>query len=196
MEIKPKSVIKGSQLKNMIIKRLYFDKAKSCAELSDLFDKSIPSIAKAINELIDEGFVVEQGYAPSSGGRRPLLYSIKPDAMYILAIAMDQLSTRIQLLDLFNHPVADALSIDLKLPNNPEALGILVKQINQYISKVPVPKAKIAGIGIGMPGFVNVLEGVNYTYLDSGTTSLSQNLTNESGLSTHLVNDSSLFAQA
>src|SRR6201995_2302992 len=105
MEIKPKSV-KGTHLKNMIVKRLYFDKALSCAELSELFDKSIPSIAKAINELIAEGFVVEQGYAPSSGGRRPLLYSIKPDAMYILAVAMDQLSARIQLLDLFTHPVA------------------------------------------------------------------------------------------
>ncbi|HTI58530.1 ROK family protein [Mucilaginibacter sp.] len=196
MEIKPKSVIKGSQLKNMIIKRLYFDKAMSCAELSDLFDKSIPSIAKAINELIDEGFVVEQGYAPSSGGRRPLLYSIKPDAMYILAIAMDQLSTRIQLLDLFNHPVADALSIDLRLQNNPDALGILIKNINEYISKAPVHKDKIAGIGIGMPGFVNVLEGVNYTYLDSGGTSLSQYLTNQTGLPAHIDNDSSLIALA
>src|ERR1700744_5617498 len=123
MELKPKSVVKGSQLKNMIIKRLYFDKAMSCAELSELFDKSIPSIAKAINELIAEGFVVEQGYAPSSGGRRPLLYSIKPDAMYILAVAMDQLSARIQLLDLFNHPVADALLLDLRLHNNSEALS-------------------------------------------------------------------------
>src|ERR1700760_1533466 len=112
MEARPKPV-KSSHLKNMIIKSLYFDKAMSCAELSELFDKSVPSIAKAINELIDEGFVVEQGYAPSSGGRRPLLYSIKPDAMYILAIAMDQLSTRIQLLDLFTHPVAYALIVVL-----------------------------------------------------------------------------------
>src|ERR1700760_4358833 len=134
MEVKTKSV-KGSQLKNMIIKSLYFDKAMSCAELSELFDKSIPSIAKAVNELIDEGFVVEQGYAPSSGGRRPLLYSIKPDAMYILAIAMDQLSTRIQLLDLLNRPVADSLTIELKLLNNDTALATLVKSINNYILK-------------------------------------------------------------
>src|SRR5580693_8930726 len=164
MEIKPKSVIKGSQLKNMIIKRLYFDKAMSCAELSELFDKSIPSIAKAINELISEGFVVEQGYAPSSGGRRPLLYSIKPDAMYILAVAMDQLSTRIQLLDLLNRPVADSFTFDLKLLNNDEALDILVKSMNSYIIRSGIPKEKIAGVGMGMPGFINVRQGINYTY--------------------------------
>jgi predicted NBD/HSP70 family sugar kinase len=195
METKPKSAIKGSQLKNMIIKRLYFDKAMSCAELSDLFDKSIPSIAKAINELIDEGFVVEQGFAPSSGGRRPLLYSIKADALYILAVAMDQLTTRIQLLDLFNHPVADAVQIGLKLLNNPNALGMLTDNINQYIAKAPVKKSKIAGIGIGMPGFINVIEGINYTYLDAGG-SLTKYLTQKTGLPTYIDNDSSLIALA
>lgn len=195
MEIKPRSV-KGTHLKNMIVKRLYFDKALSCAELSELFDKSIPSIAKAINELIAEGFVVEQGYAPSSGGRRPLLYSIKPDAMYILAVAMDQLSARIQLLDLFNHPVAPALLVDLKLHHNTKALSILVTNINNYITDAPVSKDKIAGIGIGMPGFVNVIEGINYTYLDAGGQSLTQYLTDETGLPVYIDNDSSLIALA
>ncbi len=195
MEIKPKGV-KGTQLKNMIVKRLYFDKALSCAELSELFDKSIPSIAKAINELIDEGFVVEQGYAPSSGGRRPLLYSIKPDALFILAVAMDQLSTRIQLLDLFNHPVADAVLLDLKLLNNPGALSTLVKNINNYIADAPVAKDKIAGIGIGMPGFVNVIEGINYTYLDADGRSLTGYLSDQTGLPVYIDNDSSLIALA
>lgn len=180
----------------MIIKRLYFDKALSCADLSELFDKSIPSIAKAINELMAEGFVVEQGYAPSSGGRRPLLYSVKPDAMYIVAVAMDQLTTRIQLLDLFNHPVAEAVQIGLKLLNNPEALGLLTDSINHYIAKAPIPKSKIAGIGIGMPGFVNVIEGINYTYLDAGGKSLTRYLTEKTGLPTYIDNDSSLIALA
>lgn len=194
MEIKPKS-LKSAQLKNLIVKQLYFDKALSCAELSELFDKSIPSITKAVNELMSEGFVVEQGYAPSSGGRRPLLYSIKPDAMYILAVAMDQLSTRIQLLDLLNRPVADSLTIELKLLNNNEALGILVKTINDYITRTSIPKEKIAGIGMGMPGFINVRQGINYTYLNAGG-SLTEYLKEKIGLPVYIDNDSSLIALA
>src|ERR1700760_608340 len=138
MEIKNKSV-KSSHLKNMIIKCLYFDKAMSCAELSELFDKSIPSIAKAVNELIEEGFVIEQGYAPSSGGRRPLMYAINANAMYILAIAMDQLATRIQLVDLQNHPVSELAMFDLKLQDNPQALDDLVNHINGYICSSGIP---------------------------------------------------------
>ncbi len=194
MEIKPKS-IKSAQLKNLIVKQLYFDKALSCAELSELFEKSIPSITKAVNDLMQEGFVVEQGYAPSSGGRRPLLYAIKPDAMYILAVAMDQLSTRIQLLDLLNRPVADTLTLELKLLGNDDALGILVKNINNYIIKTKIPKDNIAGIGIGMPGFINVRQGINYTYLNAGG-SLTQYLREQTGLPVYLDNDSSLIALA
>ncbi|WP_428328937.1 ROK family protein [Mucilaginibacter sp.] len=195
MEFKNKSV-KSTQLKNMITKCLYFDKAMSCAELSELFDKSIPSIAKAVNELIDEGFVIEQGYAPSSGGRRPLMYAINANAMYILAIAMDQLSTRIQLVDLLNQPVAEMVMFDLKLLNNNQALNKLIENINLYINNSGIAKDKIAGIGIGMPGFINPIKGINYTYLDAGDKTLTQYITDEIGLAAYIDNDSSLIALA
>ncbi|HEY9195104.1 MAG TPA: ROK family protein, partial [Mucilaginibacter sp.] len=188
--------VKGSQLKNMIIKSLYFNKAMSCAGLSDLFDKSIPSIAKAVNELMDEGFVVEHGYAPSSGGRRPLMYAVKPNAMYILAVALDQLTARIQLFDLHNTAVSGMLTFELKLLNNDEALGILVNQINSYIKTSGISKSKIAGIGIGMPGFINITEGINYTYLNAGGQSLTAYLSDATGITTYIDNDSSLIALA
>jgi predicted NBD/HSP70 family sugar kinase len=195
MELKNKSV-KGTQLKHMITKCLYFDKAMSCAELSELFDKSIPSIAKAVNELIEQGFVVEQGYAPSSGGRRPLMYAINADAMYILAIAMDQMNTRIQLVDLRNQPVAEMMMFELKLAGNDDALNKLVEYINQYLDNCSVLKDKITGIGIGMPGFIDPVKGKNYTYLNSGDRSLSQYISEETGLPTYIDNDSSLIALA
>jgi predicted NBD/HSP70 family sugar kinase len=195
MELENKGV-KGGRLKNMIIKTLYFNKAMSCAELSELFDKSIPSIAKSVNELMDEGFVVEDGYAPSSGGRRPLMYSVKANTMYILAIALDQLTARIQLFDLLNNAVADMVTFELKLLNNPDALGKLTAEINNYIKGSRVAKEKIAGIGIGMPGFINVTEGINYTYLDAGGESLTAYLTAKTGITTYIDNDSSLIALA
>jgi len=195
MEVKEKAV-KGSHLKNMIIKRLYFDKAMSCATLSQLFDKSIPSIAKAIGELIKEGFVVEQGYAPSSGGRRPLMYAINAKAMYILAVAMDQLSARIQLVDLQNTSVADIAAVELKLYHNEQALPQLIGHLNKYIKDSGIAKNKIAGIGIGMPGFINAVEGINYTYLDAGGESLSQHISRATGIATYIDNDSSLIALA
>lgn len=188
--------MKNTSLKNIIINHLYFETALSCADLSELLDKSIPSVAKTINELIEEGFVVEHGYARSSGGRRPLVYSLKPDVMFILAVAMDQFSTRIQLLDLFNNPVADMVIFELRLLNNPAALPKLIEQLNDYIEHTGIARDKYAGIGIGMPGFINVNEGINYTHLDVEGQSLTQFITLRTGVPTYIDNDSSLIALA
>jgi len=188
--------VKSTPLKSSIIKHLYFDKGQSCAELSEILDKSLPSTSKAINELIEEGLVVEDGYARSSGGRRPLVYSIKADAMYMLTVAMDQFITRIQLVDLLNNPVADMIVFELRLLNNQNALTQLLEQINDYIENVGIPRDKYAGIGIGMPGFINVNDGINYTYLDADGQSLTQLITLETGVATYIDNDSSLIALA
>jgi len=188
--------MKSTPLKSLIIKHLYFDKGLSVAELSEILDKSLPSISKAINELIDEGLVIEDGYARSSGGRRPLVYAIKADAMYIITVAMDQFSTRIQMVDLLNNPAADMAVFELRLTNNPAALPQLIVQINNYIHDTGIPKNKFAGIGIGMPGFINVNEGINYTHLDAGGQSLTELLTLQTGIPTYIDNDSSLIALA
>lgn len=195
MELKTK-VVKGAELKNIIIKQLYFDKALSCAELSEILDKSIPSVAKSVNELIEEGFVKEQGYAPSSGGRRPLMYSLNPKAMYILTVAMDQLTTRIQILDMLNNPVSKLALTELKLHDNPDALSQLIDHINEHINSTGITRDSIAGIGIGMPGFINAAEGINYTYLDSGGRSLTELITAKTGVTTYIENDSGLIAIA
>jgi predicted NBD/HSP70 family sugar kinase len=189
--------LKSSHLKTMIIKELYFEGALSCAELSELFSRSIPIISKAINELIAEGMAIEQGHAPSSGGRRPQTYALKPDALYILAVAVDQLSTRIQLFDLLNKPAADQWNVTLELLNNPDSLLSLAGYINQYIAGAAVDPDKIAGIGIGMPGFVDINQGINYTYLNpEGDQTLTEYLTQSTGIATYIDNDSSLIALA
>jgi len=183
-------------LKSSIIRSLYFEKALSCAELSLVFNKSVPVITKTINELIEEGLVTEIGFATSSGGRRPVMYALKADAMYIMAIAVDQLSTRIAIVDLNNTPVAEVELVELLLKDNPKALEQLITYINNYLVKSGVSRKSVLGIGIGMPGFVSVTEGVNYTYLKAGGQKLTDYIFNATGLPTFIDNDSSLIALA
>ena len=92
--------------KDLIFREFYFSGTLSCADLSVRIDKSLPLTMKILNELIEEGYVKESGYAPSSGGRRPAMYTIAPDTLYVLSVAMDQLITRISVMDINNHHVA------------------------------------------------------------------------------------------
>lgn len=195
MEVKNK-LVKSSELKSEILKQLYLEKSMSCAELSLVFNKSVPIITKLIYELMEEGFVIEKGYAKSSGGRRPLIYTVKADAMYIVSIAMDQLSTRIAIVDLYNQPVTAIELVELVLNNNSDALSQLITYINAHIEKAGIEKSDILGIGIGMPGFVSVKDGRNYSYLEVGDENLQEYITKATGLPVYIDNDSSVIALA
>src|SRR6266566_6135405 len=98
---------KNSLYKRKIIKQLYFAHTLSSSDLSVQTKTSLPLITKMLNELIEENHIVETGYAPSTGGRRPLVYSLRPDIMYTVAVAMDQLFTRIVIMDMQKRQVSD-----------------------------------------------------------------------------------------
>lgn len=183
--------------KRKIVKQLYFAGLLSCAELSQKIEKSLSLTTKMLNELIKEGTVVETGYAPSSGGRRPLTYSLKPDILYTVAVAMDQFFTRISIMDMQNNHVKAIEKFELKLPDNPQAAQVLADKINEVIENSAIAKSKILGIGIGMPGFVDPNKGANYTFLPTGKgESLVELIQRKTGISTYIENDSSIVALA
>jgi predicted NBD/HSP70 family sugar kinase len=182
--------------KGLLFREFYFHGALSCAELSEKIGKSIPFTIKVLNELIEEGFVKESGYAPSSGGRRPIMYMIRPDTIYILAVAMDQLATHISLMDSHNNHVTGIEKFELPLQKNPDALITLAEKMEEVISKSGVDRKKIIGAGIGMPGFIDFKKGINYSYLEAEGTTVTQFLSQKLDLPVYIDNDSSLIALA
>lgn len=190
-------LLKNNRYKRQIQKHLYFEKELSCADLSLLTDKSLPLTTRVLNELIEDGAVIESGYANSTGGRRPLVYSLKADMLYIVSVAMDQLVTRIAILDMQNKYVLEPLRIELPLSNNPNALRELTQHINSYILASGISKQSIAGVGIGMPGFVDVIKGINHSFLKTESGSSIVSVVEEAvGVPVFIDNDSSLIALA
>jgi len=182
-------------LKQQILSTLYFEKTLSIVELSNLLGKSIPHVTKVLMELVESGYVTDAGLAPSSGGRRAQVYSLKADALYIVAVAMDQLYTKVVITDVLNNPVMPVETHELKLLNNSTAHEELSRIINNVIERSGVGKGSIAGVGIGMPGFTNTKLGVNYSYLlPPNGESIYKYLERELELPVYLDNDSSLVA--
>jgi predicted NBD/HSP70 family sugar kinase len=188
--------LKKNAYKKNIINHLYFAKALSCAELSERTGKSLPLTTKILNELIKEHYITETGFAPSSGGRRPLTYSLRPDVLFVVAVSMDQFVTRIAIMDMNNNYVSPVEKFDLPLSNNKAALDILTQRIANHITASGVAKASIAGIGIGMPGFIEPGKGINYSFLDAPGGSIPAYIAEKTGINVFIDNDSSLIALA
>lgn len=187
---------KSQSYKKKITRQLYFSNLLSCAELSHKIDKSLSLTTKILNELIAEGVVVETGYAPSSGGRRPLMYSLKPDILYTVSVAMDQFFTRIAIMDMQNKHVRPVEKFELRLADNPMALPVLTDKIEYVIEQSGVNRAKIAGIGIGMPGFVDPQQGLNYSFLQTKGESITTYIAKRTKLTAYIENDSGIVGLA
>lgn len=94
---------KQTAYKKHISKHMYFSGALSCADLNLLTNKSLPLATKVPNELVEAGSVKETGFAFSTGGRRPQIHSLTPDLMYIVSVVVDQLVTRLAVVDMQNN---------------------------------------------------------------------------------------------
>nr|WP_068887559.1 ROK family protein [Pedobacter panaciterrae] len=185
-------------LRKEVIKQLYYSKMLTLTELSSLSHKSLPLITTAVNDLVKDGYVLEHGLAPSSGGRRPLTFSLNPQKqMYIIAVAMDQLVTRMVIYDLLNRPQNITYTLPLSLGDDKDALAKLIEFIKSNIVLSGISSEQFLGVGIGMPGFVNAEQGVNHTFLKSpDEKTLTDYLKKSLGLPVFIENDSSLIAFA
>ena len=158
--------------KRKVIKELCFGNILSALDISVRIEKSLPLTTRIINELVEEEILQESGYASSTGGRKPLMYSLVAEKMYVVSVAMDQLVTRIGIIDLQSCDVSSLKKYNLILPHNQQALPTLLKYIKEFIEKSGIERSKIIGVGIGMPGFVDVDKGINYSFMDNEKTSI------------------------
>ncbi|MBV4360428.1 ROK family protein [Pinibacter aurantiacus] len=184
------------QYRRKILRQLYFENILSCSDISERIEKSIPLTTKVLSELVSEGAVLETGHAPSTGGRRPLMYSIKPDIIYIVSVAMDQFVSRIAILDMHNNFVTPEVKFELPLANTHNALEQLAHRINMLVAESGIDKKSIIGVGIGMPGLIDIERDINYSFFETKQKGVTEFLGEIVGMPVFIDNDSSLIALA
>ena len=183
---------------SLLLYHLYIHKIISLADLAGEVSKSLSLVTKAILEMVKTGWVEEAGYAESSGGRKPILYQLKPGAGYTIVMAMDQYVSRIMMMDLANNLLAPPTLVNIDLAKDSSVAERIVKLLHQTIDNSGIPKEKILGIGMAMPGFVDFIGGVNYSFAPSPVKKLPLRdyLSKELRLPVFLGNDSSVVALA
>jgi predicted NBD/HSP70 family sugar kinase len=187
---------KRSLLKNTVIKEISLNQSISCVTLSKKINKSFPATKQLLSELIAAGTVVEDDNTESTGGRKPQMYTLQPGLMYIVAVAMDQYTTSIALIDIQTKDQVLTDKFKLRLKENEDFLSLLALKIQEFIGKSGVSKEKMLGIGIGMPGFINKKTGNNHTYQSAGSPSITHYISDYTGVPAYIDNDSRMVALA
>ncbi|WP_236973922.1 ROK family protein [Membranihabitans maritimus] len=180
--------------KKKIIKQLYFNEILSCTEISEKINKSIPFTTRIIDKLIEEGTVRINGLATSTGGRKPKTYSLVTQKMYVAAMAIDQVETRMVISDLGNSRIIIDEVLPLTLLDNDKALKQITHFACSVLEKSNTCPDKLVGLGISMPGFINVKKGINHSFIPTNGVNIVDHLSSAVNTPVYIGNDSSLVA--
>ncbi|MHB9142477.1 MAG: ROK family transcriptional regulator [Paludibacter sp.] len=153
--------------KRKIIKHLFLYGAMTNTEIGKFVKLSTPKIISLLAELKNDGFVEELGQANSSGGRRPNLYGNKDDAFFIVGISINIYKTTASIFNAKNQKVTDDQTLSLTISHGPAIIDPIVEFTENMIRENKIPRNKILGIGIEMPGMVDSETGINKTYMVS-----------------------------
>ncbi len=189
-------MILENKFKIKLIKQLYGREQLPVSDLSKGIRKSIPFTSALVNEMVEEEILEERGLAKSKGGRRPQLYSIKEKIYYTIGVAVNQISTTFSIFDLKGNQVLESKSKNILLSKTGEDLIALGSFVSKCIKDTGIDKSRILGVGIGMPGFVDVKEGINHSFLKSNHSDIVGYLESILELPVFIDNDSSLIGLA
>ena len=158
---------KNNSQKRKIIKHLSMYGAMANTDLGKYIKLSTPKIISLLNELKNEGLIEELGQGNSSGGRRPNLYGNKENAFYIVGISINMYKTSVSIFNAKNQKITDDQILPLTISHETSIIDPIVGFTENIILENQIPREKILGIGIEMPGLVDSETGINKTYMVS-----------------------------
>ena len=181
---------KNSLLKKTILYLSIEQGEHSIAELSDAIGASVPTATKLIGELIDEGFMVDMGKSGPSGGRRPSIYGLNPEAGYFIGVEIRNSHATIAVTDFKGGMLAFKDDIPFQMERNEEAVHRIAAMLRTFFNEENIEWNKVMGLGVSFPGRVNPVTGYSNSYSFDEHRTISSILEDELGIHVVLENDS------
>ncbi len=166
----------------------------SRSEITQLTGISAPTVLKITNYLCDNGFIINAGEGQSALGRKPQILKFNPNFAYSIGVEYEGDYLKMGIVNVSSEIILKK-TIHVKNDFTDVISRILIDNVESLIHDSGVPRNKIHGIGLGLPGAVDIdnneirlgpLVEVKNTYpLNSLTETISQAL----NMSTYICND-------
>lgn len=188
-----KEIERGSKnaiLKKKIITYYIYNGGSTIVDLSKELNLSVPTVAKFINEMCEDGYIKDYGKLETDGGRHPILYGLNPESGYFVGVDIKKFSLDIGLINFKGDIVELKMSLPYKFDNTPEALATLCEMVRRFIEQVDEQGNKqILSICINISGRVNPDSGYSYSVFNFSEEPLSDVLSQKIGYPVYIDND-------
>lgn len=154
--------LKKYRQKKKILNLLYKYDSMSASSISSRIGVSLPTATALLNELTRLKFTEQSGTGISRGGRKPNMFRLSNESIYVIACELDQYKGKITIYNAHNEHVTPIVYFETNIDDE-QLVDKIVEQSELLIKDNDVDKERIFGIGLTMPGLVDEVNGINYT---------------------------------
>lgn len=183
--------------KRDIVSFLYRVGDLSKPEMCRLTNMTMPTIGRMLEELMEEGWVIDLGCGMSGGGKRPHIFSLNKDAAFVLGIDIGREYLKVAVFNL-KHEVVDRIFVypsRLETADKDVVLQDICGRVESVLGVLNVDRARIRMAGVALPGLID-REGNTFTYLMYEDEGLRGRLEKLLKMSVFIDNDSNVMAMA
>lgn len=176
--------------KREIIRLCIVNNSHSISDFSRALGLSVPTTTKLIGELIEDGFLQDEGKIGTSGGRRPNIYGLNPDAGYFVGVDVARRHVHLAVCNFKGEMVHFIQDIEFVLEASEESFRNICKVIRDEVTGIGISWDKVLGVGVSLSGRVNPEKGYSLSYFVSEDIPLTAAFTKELGVPVSIENDS------
>jgi predicted NBD/HSP70 family sugar kinase len=142
--------------RSTILNQIRINEPISRVQIARLTGLNKSTVSSIVNDLLEEGLIIEQMSADKNVGRNPIDLRLKLGKYLIGAINIDQVKTHFAVVDI-NGKVIDTSFLHLNPRKNPEEyLKTCLAELEKLYKKHNIEK--LEGLGISVAGIVNSKE--------------------------------------
>lgn len=188
------STSKNALYKREILRLCITHDSYSIADFSRALGVSVPTVTKLVSELISDNYLHLEGKVDTSGGRRPNVYGLNPEAGYFVGVDVARHHFHIAISDFKGRVIKFIQDIEFVLEANERSFRAICKMVKDEVTKSGIPWITVIGVGVSLSGRVNPEKGYSLTYFVSDEIPLKSIFQKEFNVPVNIENDSRAMA--
>ncbi|MGB1242601.1 MAG: ROK family transcriptional regulator [Chitinophagales bacterium] len=195
-KIRSKENRQKKQLKSVIRYLSKSNESLTIPEIAEHVRTSVPTGTKLVNELVEQGLVLEQGKKETENGRKPSVYALNKNKFYTIGVEVLSKWIHVSVVRIDLETVHESFNREFRLKDTQACLDYVVSFIQKTIEESPAELQQIIGVGIALSGSVNGHTGVSADYFNKMELPLKSYLEAALDLPTTIDNDTRVIGIA
>lgn len=187
------NALKNYRRKKKILNLLYENETLSATFLAKEIGVSLPTAISLLKELVALELVVVLGIGESKGGRRPTLFGLNRNSIYVISCELGRFEGRIGVYNSRNELVAPVTVFETSI-DDINLVDKIYAESRQILADKQIDYNNVLAVGMAMPGLVDSNSGINFTIKKEAYQNVGERMRMKFGKMVYVNNDARMEA--